>query len=239
MLKVTLMGFYNYMPSLLDGVILPEGLDNETMKNEIIRSCGDLYPVHQQPNRLKENISFWFRRNEFNFKQMIKAAFTEYNPLYNYDRIEDTLNTNAHTGGWDSESHSTVANTDARSGSDSTSGSNVRTGNDETENKTAGYNSETYVADGTSKTTYNNLTDSSLSTVTYGATNSLNGQTDNTGKMLYNENYQTDEHKTVTGNIGVKTSTAMALEEIEVRASMDVYNKIRRMFEKEFLIQVY
>ena len=113
---ITLNGFYNYDPSILTDLDLPEGLDEEQLRFTILDNAGMMYPYHQVLPQLGIAIHNWFTQNKDNFARILAAISAEYNPIENYDRTEDrTLNT-ANT----SESSATSTGTTS-SNSESTS----------------------------------------------------------------------------------------------------------------------
>lgn len=150
---ITLWGFYNYDPSILTDLDLPEGLDEDQLRFTILDNAGMLYPYHQVLPQLGIAIHNWFTQNKDNFARILAAISAEYNPIENYDRTEDrTLNTAntsessaTSTGTTSSNSESTsqraaddsetFRNTDkqigsATSGGTNTSGSNGKSNED-------------------------------------------------------------------------------------------------------------
>lgn len=111
---ITLYGFYNYDPSILTDLDLPEGLDEEMVRFTILDNAGMLPPYHQVLPQLSTAIHFWFSQNKDNFARILNAVNAEYNPIENYDRMEDrTLKT-------DNTSESAAeSGTTTHSGSDS------------------------------------------------------------------------------------------------------------------------
>lgn len=113
---ISLFGFYQYDNTLFDGMILPDGLDAEILRDLIIEKSGMLYPFHQQPEFLKLNIAHWFSRKYSNLSRMVTALSSEYNPIENYDRKEDWtdtpnvsyIKTGGHTNHIKSESSSNI-----------------------------------------------------------------------------------------------------------------------------------
>ena len=57
MARITLWGFYQYDKTLFDNIVLPEGIDKDNLVANIMRNSGDLYPYHQVPEYLKQNIT--------------------------------------------------------------------------------------------------------------------------------------------------------------------------------------
>lgn len=137
---ISLYGFYQYDNTIFDGMILPEGLDAEILRDLIIEKSGMLYPFHQQPEFLKINITHWFSRKYSNLSRMVTALSSEYNPIENYDRKEDWTDTpdvtytksGGHSNHIDSESSSNIDNEVSAFNSDAlvpdTSGNSVQKG---------------------------------------------------------------------------------------------------------------
>lgn len=91
--RMTLYGMYQYDPTLFDGVTLPEGMDKTLMVNQIIRQSGDLFPYYQVPPEVKIAITEWFTRRKDNFAKLWQGFTSDYNPIENYDRHEDSTET--------------------------------------------------------------------------------------------------------------------------------------------------
>lgn len=91
--QATLNGFYNYRPDIFDGVVLPDGMDVDTLIALIIERSGMLYVYQQQPDHLKANIRLWFNRKLPAFIKMYRALNSEYDPIENYDRKEEWTDT--------------------------------------------------------------------------------------------------------------------------------------------------
>lgn len=212
--RITLYGFYQYDNTILNEIILPEGMDREMMIAEIIKNSGELYPYHQQPDMLKINVQNWFSRNLYNFTQMYTALTAEYSPIENYDRTE------------------TIRRVTENSGSDTettTLGSKNITqtiGNSVNVTGVSAYNTSDF--SNREKETANNS-----DTITSTDSGSDTAKTDYGMKRAETENNR------IHGNIGVTTSQTMITEEIKLRARYDLYKVIAQMFEHEFLIQVY
>lgn len=316
--RLTLNGFYKYDPFLFQNVVVPDNMEKDVMIRYIIKYSGQLYPWHQSLPDLKQNIADWFAVNEFNFHQMMEATLKLYNPIENYDRYEDIVETpnitnktekrgndltedehdytNAHTGkdtvemehrgtdtvtsehtGEDSVTSEHTGDDTAtmqKRGTDTTTGESTGDGS----NSVAAYNvssaslrdtQHTHAEDGTT-ITYNSDTTNTTeygSTTTdtseYGSTttdttafNSDNTNTttfasstedsgDGSSKITYNSDITATETGTrrheahIHGNIGVVDSATMVLNELRMRAQVDIYKRVAMMFENEFMMQLY
>lgn len=226
MARITLYGWLNYNPDLFKDIVVPEGIDKETLINEIIKTSGDLYTYHQAFNPLKQNIDFWFSRRAYDFEMMFKALRTEYNPLENYDRKEEIDRTRKNNG-TDSTSSSSSATTQGQTLTKDT-GKADGTLTD----KVSAYNSTDFQ---NQSQTLENRNASNESNATNSATSSANATTE----TRYDSGYAEGERNRIHGNIGVTMAQDMILKEVEMRASLDLYKIIAKAFEKEFLVQIY
>ena len=89
----SLMGFERYMnrqnKSMFDDIVLPEGIDKNVLVNTILVESGDFEVLYTNPEFMHLYIKNWFLRKNKTFEHWVAATNTNYNPLENYDRIED------------------------------------------------------------------------------------------------------------------------------------------------------
>lgn len=104
-------------PNLLSFVVVPtaqaEDLDSATLKTAIIRRCGDVAPYYQKAADFTLFGTMWFNTHSFLFAHALEVWNATYNPIENYDRIEDETVTGTREG--------------SRSGSDTHSGTDTTT----------------------------------------------------------------------------------------------------------------
>lgn len=252
--RITLWGFYQYDKTLFDGVILPQGLEKETLINEIVKSSGDLYTYHQQPDMLKHNITFWFSRRFFDFDRMYHAMRAEYSPIENYDRTED-IKREQKDSGTDTETLSLGSSTKevttlGSSTEESTTLGTIRTtqrsGSDSTEKQVSAFNDSDYTNREKDVQSYNSTfkdsgsgTDKRTTTGSGSDTRTSTGSGSDTTTTDYGKTHTESESVRVHGNIGVTTSQHMIEEEITLRVKFDVYRIIAMEFEREFIVQIY
>ena len=108
---MSLLGLYNWDSTILDGLVVPDGVDRNTVINNLLRECAELEVIYPQPEALKFFISEWAKERLPVWTKLESTLHYDYNPINNYDRHEE----------WTDES------------SGNTSGTS--------ENQTAGYNS--------------------------------------------------------------------------------------------------
>ncbi len=101
-MKITLLGWYSIDENLFDGLIVPDGLDKETVIDSILMRCGEFNIIYSNLDFLKFAIRNWSERHKTQFEKMMRALTEDYNPVHNYDRYEefsDTKNGNRKTDG--------------------------------------------------------------------------------------------------------------------------------------------
>lgn len=206
---ITLNGFYNYDPSILTDLDLPEGIDEEQLRFTILDNAGMMVPYHQVLPQLGIAIHNWFTQNKDNFSRIIAAVSAEYDPIENYDRKEDR--TQGRTLDTSNESSST-ANTNSNTSSNSTSTSSR-----------AADNSENF-----------RNTNREIGSATSGGNSSANSS----GNSKENVKEDIVESLRVHGNIGVMTNQMMVQAELDLRR-YNIYEDICNRFVDKFLLGVY
>lgn len=89
-MKITLIGAYNYDPTLFDNLTFPEGIEKELAVNEILTRSGEFELIYSDLDFLKFQITKWGSKHYRTFDKWINALNIEFDPLYNYDRYEET-----------------------------------------------------------------------------------------------------------------------------------------------------
>lgn len=91
--KITLIGLSQYMAmsdkSLWDEFILPSGIDRDVLVDSIILRGGEFEVLYAEPEFFKQAINAFFRKHNRTFTKWYEALQIEYNPLENYDRMEE------------------------------------------------------------------------------------------------------------------------------------------------------
>lgn len=219
--KITLTGFEDYLQmsgkSLFDGLILPEGIDKDTLCNNIFINAGEFGVLYTDPGFLQAAIGNWGRKWYRTFSKWISALNIEYEPLFNYDRHEE----------WTDEGSGSRKNeTTAESETNREAEVNYE-GSDETTNTRSAFDSDDYQPHDKS------VTDSENKTTSEGKDTSSGSGT------LSEDTENKSEHKGhMFGNIGTVSSQKMLGDELQI-AEWNIYEHITDMFIREFLIPVY
>lgn len=99
--KITLIGmakwFESHQDSLFKNLTVPDGIDKDTLTDNIILRGAEFEVLYSNADFFQEAIGVWSKKMQRTFDKWVKALSVEYNPLENYDRIEDTTDKNSGT----------------------------------------------------------------------------------------------------------------------------------------------
>ena len=235
-------------PNLLSFVVVPqaqaEDLDSATLKTAIIRRCGDVAPYYQKAADFTLFGTMWFNTHSFLFAHALEVWNATYNPIENYDRLEDetvtgtregsSSNTDTHSGTDTTTTSGTRDVTDTHSGTDTTttsgskSGSDAHTGTDTLtdnvtrENEIAGFNSSTY-------SDANKETESGTHATAHGETITKSEQSSGSEALAHGHRIVTDEDTTGSEALAhghVITGAGSNSEETETTRESHVHGNI-------------
>ena len=260
-MKVTLLGLQHYLLNLEDdlfkNMVLPEGINKETLSDNILLKGADFEVMYSDPYFVQDAIGLWSRKWNRTFQKWVDALAIEYAPLENYDRKEDwsdTLNKGIKTSARrDSGNTRTFDNQDQRTldteNKLTLDSENKRTldTTETTERQVSAYDSSSYQP--AEKTTVENdgtdtLNNTGTETTTNTGTDTMNYTgtiTDEFGEGSSGserENSKTVRDGRIHGNIGVTTSQQMLEAELKV-AEWNLYEHITDLFLEEFVIPIY
>lgn len=221
---LTVEGLYNYDNTLFDGFNVPEGLVKQIAIDAILMRSRELEILYPDFTYLKNRITIWSNKYQINWKKLYDTTVLEYNPIENYDRMEDWTDT-------DDES-STSARDNTRNTTNtvkSTSTNKVMNSVNVTDQNTA-FNAG--LADHSKQITDGDTTENGTITNT------------ETGKDTENESVnggKTGKHTRTGrahGNIGVTTSQQMIQSERDL-VVFNLYDVIAESFIENFCLMVY
>lgn len=87
--KMTLVGLLNWDPNLFEYLELPDSLDKATLISNIIARGGEFEVLYADAEFVKQRIGYFSNKWARTFERWAEALKIEYNPLENYDRIEE------------------------------------------------------------------------------------------------------------------------------------------------------
>lgn len=214
---LSIRGLYEYDDTIFSKMVFPSELanaDRQLVIDNILVECAELELLFPDWNFMNDAIEMWSKTELPTWERVARVAFAEYNPIENYDRNENAVDT-------ENRQRDTTRNDNI---TNSSTGNSVNTNEDTL--KVAGYNSETLgnknktVQNGT-----NAVSNSGESQQTF-----TEGETDNTGRVRSSR---------IHGNIGVTTTQHMIEEEIDLAPKINIIKYIVKSFEQRFCLLVY
>ena len=269
MAKLTLWGirdFYKdmYQTDIFDSINLPVStkITTSNMKtgvyNTIIANGGEFGVLYPDPVLFMDQIAWWSMGKLPVWQRTLNALELDYNPIENYDRMENWVDTD--TGTIKDSGKNTGTNNSAASGKTvsnsendiaktlAASGKTVLDGDaSETENVSA-YNVSTFspntekisAVDNTETNTIaQNENETGTSSNTETNTNARTDKTETTNDSTQTKNLAHNRSGRAHGNIGVTTSQQMLEQEFEIAKVSSIFEIIADDFIRQFCIMVY
>ena len=201
MAKITLIGLYNFDNRLFDNLTFPDGIDKEIAVNEILIRSGEFEVLYPDLEFNKFQIGRWGVKHYRTFEKWIRALNIDYEPLENYDRIEEWTDKNTGTQTTKNTGTQTVDNTGTQTTENTGTQTSVNSGSEDTvrsgsdENVKSG--SDTNVKTGSEKDEADNGNTTEVQVAAYDTATYSNKEktifdTDQTGEHTYND--VTDTH---------------------------------------------
>lgn len=221
---LTVEGLYNYDNTLFDGFNVPEGLVKQIAIDAILMRTRELEILYPDFTYMKNRITIWSNKYQINWKKLYDTTVLEYNPIENYDRMEDWTDTD------DESSTSERDNTRNTTNSVKSTSTNKIINSVNVTNQNTAFNAG--LSDHEKQITDGNTTENGTITNT------------ETGKDTENESVnggRTGKHtKTgrAHGNIGVTTSQQMIQSERDL-VVFNLYDVIAESFIENFCLMVY
>lgn len=253
--RLSLIGMYNYMPTLFDELTLPDGYDKDTFINSLLLEHGEKCVMYSDPDFMRDAIGVWCKKWDLELTKIYEALTAKYDPIFNYDRYENIED--GRTKQYTSKVVGSRKATDKPNYSDNVAhnstnniimnGTETVIASDTNEHTVSADNSSAYQADSkdlivnndqtTTNSTDNQTVNGSNNRHVQGTTQDLN---ETTGTDTSDNENETNKHTAhIYGNIGVTTSAQMVSEVIRQRFSINLYVTATRLFANELLIGIY
>lgn len=242
MQRLTLIGLYNYNPSLFDSLSLPDGYDKSDFIDSLLLEHGEKCVLYANPDFMKNAIAAWGRKWAGNLERIYRALTEEYNPLHNFDRFEEYTD-NEGTKRESTTNAGHKATDSPKYDDDVTNDYDVVTTSDidkSIETKVSAFNSSSYepsekVTENGGKNTVTN--DGTIKRHIEGKTQDLSESSNSKTNDSETHNFTHNGH--LYGNIGVTTSVQMLTSEVDARMKYNLYDAAGRLFANELLIGIY
>ncbi len=251
MATMSVLGLYQYDNSLFNLFSFPDGIDRDVLFNTILDETAELEVVYPSPGVLKTLIGVWSAKQLPVWKKLYETMLFDYNPIENYDRIEegttDGARSQVHSGQDTSTGKDTYGGADTHTMERAHTGTDNMSGTDEKGHFVAGFDAPSgSEPDGLFKQSRDN--DSMNSEAEYLRNENVTeetayGQTINRDNVMTHGETVTDTEQgthrlRAHGNIGVTTTQQMIEQEREI-VQFNIIDKIVSDFKAKFCILVY
>ena len=236
-MKMTMLGLENGLKptneSIFDLLTLPDGIDKDDLVDNIILEGGEFEVLYADPHFFRQAVYTWSRKHYRTFEKWITALNIDYNPLENYDRIEDWSDTGKEIS--NKKNNDTIKSNGANDVSESVKEQDKTKTNSETENTVSAYDSSSYQPADKTETVEDVDRNDNIDR-TSKATNT--NDTTSTGNEDFTKANSGTHTGRIHGNIGVTTSQQMLQSEIDI-ARFNIIEQITDLFLTEFTLMVY
>ena len=258
---IDLIGMYNYDSHILDGLVYPEGLDGDVLKDNILMESAEQELIYSNVDFMKKAITSWSKKQLHVWNELYDTTQYVYNPIWNKDgTVKETITRDlATTEDWtdthnlqdqqtfNKEDKQTLNLEDKETlNLQDKETRDLKGTNDVTETESVyGFNSSSD-APANKKVTDQDTTDTGTDTLNKTGTDTLNQTgtiTNNDTGSLSRDRDTTDTgtittERTEQGNIGVTSTQSMIKEQREV-VQLNLYDVITQDFINRFCLKVY
>lgn len=252
-----ILDLYTYDRGVFDRMSLPDGISKDIVVDTIIGNYGHTPLYRPDINWIKYYMGVWSVKNKYTFETLLGTINQKYDPIYNYDRYEESSDTRIlKTDGIEKEQ--TERNGSVKDSGESTTSENQSENNStrqqdnamkgtSTEHVISADNVSSYQSDSKEINSGNDTLDSHITAnrdfdgEVKNRTSATQESTDKNGRDLTkSENVSEDIKHSVRayGNIGVITTQRMLQSERDV-AMFSLYDVIAKMWHDEFCLYLY
>ena len=93
--QVSLWGLYQLDQSILDGLIVPTGMDGANLKENLLLETESMEILYPSAPFLKAAITVWAAERKAVWDKLYSTTVLVYDPIENYDRQENSSSTNS------------------------------------------------------------------------------------------------------------------------------------------------
>lgn len=245
------LGLYEWDNTLFDLMTIPEALNKETLVENLLAETAELEVLYPNPIVFKNLLGVWSAKQLDIWERLWQTTQYEYNPIENYDRIEEGADegtdTTTHSGTDRGTSTTTHGGTDVRTNSVTDGGADSSTKTMNAGHWIAGFDSVPAGSDdglvkqtrdeGSENNTFNyGKTETAEEHLTKGTNEQTNTSTTH-GEQVSRQS--SGEHQLrAHGNIGVTTTQKLIREQRAIDL-FNLYDIIIEDFKMRFCILVY
>lgn len=92
--QLSLWGLYQVDPTILDGLILPTGMDADNLKDNLLLETESMEILYPNTTFLKAAVTVWAAERKDVWDKLYATTQLQYDPIENYDRNESSTSKN-------------------------------------------------------------------------------------------------------------------------------------------------
>lgn len=92
--QMSLWGLMQVDPTILDGLIVPTGMDADNVKDNLLLETESMEILYPSAPFLKAAVTVWAAERKDVWDKLYATTQLTYNPIENYDRMEDSVTSN-------------------------------------------------------------------------------------------------------------------------------------------------
>ena len=98
MVTLSILGLYQYNKQLFDGLRLPEGVDRETLVNNLLAETAEFEVLYPDAEFMANMIMAWSEKELPVWEKLESTMHYDYDPISNFDRHEESTDTSESLG---------------------------------------------------------------------------------------------------------------------------------------------
>lgn len=247
---------YKWDSTIFDPFVVPKGLDRESVLDSMLLETIETSTIYTSPHSFKMAVAVWTNRNFGVWQKLYDTTQYEYNPIWNYDRTEEstdkekvdddgTLKSNATNDFTRNLGETEVENRTGKTTSASTADEKSSYSTDHGE-KVAAFNTGpvdsssfdengSSASDRSSNGTVDSVDDMTVDRAQTGTTKNVESRNDETTRDI---SRNSEHNMRAYGNIGVTTTQQMIEQEREV-VKFNLVDYIVDSFKQNFCVMCY
>ena len=248
-----LMAMYKYDPTLFDDIVLPAGVDKNTLVNCLVMDTAEMEVIYPRPDFLKMALTTWSYKQLPVWTKLYESTMFDYNPIWNKDgtiteiETRDLKGSDYTVNNVDRVDNLTDKNTRNFQDQETRNLKDIETRNlqDENTHSVYGFNSSTEAPESkdlNKGTGTDSLDHTGTNTLNHTGTDTVDhsGRQDiDTTRDTKTTDTGTVKHERIEqGNIGVTSTQQLIKEEREVD-QFNIYDYIINDFRQRFCLALY
>lgn len=94
---LSILGLWQWDNTILDSMVLPAGINRDILVPDLLAECAEFEIIYPEPTTFRTVLLSWSNHRAPIWERLVNVSKLEYNPIENYDRIEEWTDTGTGT----------------------------------------------------------------------------------------------------------------------------------------------